>query len=126
MMKASQALRNQYVIGYQPADSDTSGKLHRIRVKSTVPKVTVHARSAYYALRLHRPRHRPRPAPLKFLLLFDVASEHEAGLNYPSDLVVFCAQRTEDVALGIIPRVNEGKVSANEEATGLIGGGHRK
>ncbi len=49
MVKASQALRNQYVIGYQPADSDPSGKLHRIRVKSTVPKVTVHARSAYYA-----------------------------------------------------------------------------
>jgi len=49
MMKISQALRNQYVIGYQPADSEPSGKLHRIRVKSTVPKVTVHARSAYYA-----------------------------------------------------------------------------
>jgi Ca-activated chloride channel family protein len=49
MVKASEALRNQYIIGYQPADSDPSGKLHRIRVKSTVPKVTVHARSAYYA-----------------------------------------------------------------------------
>jgi Ca-activated chloride channel family protein len=49
MMKISQALRNQYVIGYQPADSELSGKLHRFRVKTTVPKVTVHARSAYYA-----------------------------------------------------------------------------
>jgi len=49
MMKISQALRNEYVIGYQPADSEPSGKLHRIRVKSTVPKVTVHARTSYYA-----------------------------------------------------------------------------
>ncbi len=49
MLKVGQALRNQYVIGYQPAASDPSGKLHRIRVKSTVPKVTVHARSGYYA-----------------------------------------------------------------------------
>ncbi len=49
MLKVGQALRNQYVIGYQPADSEPSGKLHRIRVKSTVPKVAVHARSGYYA-----------------------------------------------------------------------------
>jgi len=49
MMKVSQALRNEYVIGYQPAESEPSGKLHRIRVKSTVPKVSVHARSGYYA-----------------------------------------------------------------------------
>jgi Ca-activated chloride channel family protein len=49
MAKVGQALRNEYVIGYQPADSETSGKLHRIRVKSTVPKVIVHARTSYYA-----------------------------------------------------------------------------
>jgi Ca-activated chloride channel family protein len=49
MLKIGQALRNQYVIGYQPADSEPSGKLHRIRVKSTMPKVSVHARSGYYA-----------------------------------------------------------------------------
>jgi len=49
ILKVGQALRNQYVIGYQPADSEPSGKLHRIRVKSTLPKVTVHARSGYYA-----------------------------------------------------------------------------
>ncbi|HEY1756086.1 MAG TPA: VWA domain-containing protein [Bryobacteraceae bacterium] len=49
MAKIGQALRNEYVIGYQPAESETSGKLHRIHVKSTVPKVTVHARSGYYA-----------------------------------------------------------------------------
>ena len=49
MMKTGQALRNEYVIGYQPADSQLSGKWHRIRVKSIVPKVSVHARSGYYA-----------------------------------------------------------------------------
>jgi len=49
MLKISQALRSEYVIGYQPADTDLSGKLHRIRVKSTVPKAVVHARSGYYA-----------------------------------------------------------------------------
>ncbi len=49
MMKVSQALRNEYVIGYEPAETAASGKLHRIRVKSKVPKVTVHARSGYYA-----------------------------------------------------------------------------
>jgi len=48
MIKASQALRNEYVIGYRPADSELSGKWHHIRVKSTVPKVSVHARSGYY------------------------------------------------------------------------------
>jgi Ca-activated chloride channel family protein len=49
MMKAGQALRNEYMIGYLPADFGQSGKWHRIRVKSTVPNVSVHARSGYYA-----------------------------------------------------------------------------
>jgi Ca-activated chloride channel family protein len=49
MAKVGEALRNQYVIGYQPADSGTSGKLHRIHVTTTVPKVYVHARTGYYA-----------------------------------------------------------------------------
>jgi Ca-activated chloride channel family protein len=49
MVKAGEAVRNQYVIGYQIADSGTPGKYHRIRVKSTVPKVNVHARSGYYS-----------------------------------------------------------------------------
>lgn len=49
MAKVGEALRNEYVIGYQPADSGTSGKLHRIRVTSTVPKVYIHARNGYYA-----------------------------------------------------------------------------
>ena len=47
--KAGQALRNQYVIGYQPPDSRTSGKWHRVRVKTNVPKLTVYARNGYYA-----------------------------------------------------------------------------
>lgn len=51
--KAGEALRNQYVIGFQPADSGLSGKAHRIRVTmanpaSAMPKIYVHARSAYY------------------------------------------------------------------------------
>lgn len=49
MTKAGQALRNEYVIGYQPADSGSSGKWHRIRVKTTLPKVSIHARNGYYA-----------------------------------------------------------------------------
>jgi Ca-activated chloride channel family protein len=48
IMKVGQALRNEYMIGYQPADSELSGKWHRIRVKSTVPKVRVYARNGYY------------------------------------------------------------------------------
>jgi Ca-activated chloride channel homolog len=49
MLKAAQALRSEYVIGYRPADSGLSGKWHPIRVKSTVPHVSVHTRSGYYA-----------------------------------------------------------------------------
>lgn len=49
MRDVSEALRNQYVIGYQPADPGASGKSHRIRVTTTVPKVHLHARSGYYA-----------------------------------------------------------------------------
>jgi Ca-activated chloride channel family protein len=49
MMKVGEALRNEYMIGYQPADFELSGKWHRIRVKSSVPKVRIHARSGYYA-----------------------------------------------------------------------------
>jgi Ca-activated chloride channel homolog len=49
LTKVGQALRNQYMIGYQPAVSDHSGKWHRIHVKTTVPKVNIYARSGYYA-----------------------------------------------------------------------------
>jgi Ca-activated chloride channel family protein len=49
MVKVGQSLRNEYVIGYRPAEFGQSGKWHRIRVKTTVPKLSVHARSGYYA-----------------------------------------------------------------------------
>jgi Ca-activated chloride channel family protein len=48
-IKAGRAIRNEYVIGYQPPDSGLSGKWHRVRVKSDVPKVNVYARSGYYS-----------------------------------------------------------------------------
>jgi Ca-activated chloride channel family protein len=48
-IKAGRALRNEYVIGYQPASSGPTGKWHRIRVKSNVPKLNVYARNGYYA-----------------------------------------------------------------------------
>ena len=47
--KAGRALRNQYVIGYQPPGSLASGKWHQVHVKSNVPKVRVYARKGYYA-----------------------------------------------------------------------------
>ena len=47
-IKVGQALRNEYVIGYQPPNSGATGKWHRVRVKSHVPKVNVYARNGYY------------------------------------------------------------------------------
>jgi len=49
VIKAGQALREEYLIGYQPPDSGTAGKWHRVRVKSNVPKVNVYARNGYYS-----------------------------------------------------------------------------
>jgi Ca-activated chloride channel family protein len=49
VIKVGQAFRNEYLIGYQPSNPGASGKWHRVRVKSHVPKVNVHARSAYYS-----------------------------------------------------------------------------
>ena len=114
-LQAGQALRNQYVIGYEPADSEPSGKLHRIRVKSTLPKVTVHARSSYYAP--------SAPLILRFLLHYVVAKD-EADFADGPDLVIVQAQGTEDVALRVAAGVNPGNVSANEEASGLKGRRH--
>ena len=37
-IKTGLALRSEYVIGYQPRDFGTTGKWHRIRVKSNLPK----------------------------------------------------------------------------------------
>jgi Ca-activated chloride channel family protein len=48
MIKIGEALRNEYVIGYQPAESGSPGKWHRVRVKSDVPKVNVYSRNGYY------------------------------------------------------------------------------
>lgn len=49
VIRAGQTLRNEYVIGFHPGDSGTSGEYHRIRVKSNLPKVDVHARNGYYS-----------------------------------------------------------------------------
>ena len=48
-IKAGRALRNEYVIGYQPPSSGATGKWRHVRVKSNVPKVNVYARNGYYA-----------------------------------------------------------------------------
>jgi Ca-activated chloride channel homolog len=48
-IKAGRAIRNEYVIGYQPPSSGANGKWHRVRVKSNVPKVNVYARNGYYS-----------------------------------------------------------------------------
>jgi hypothetical protein len=49
VIKAGQALRCEYLIGYRPPNSGTVGKWRRVRVKSNVPKVNVHARNCYYS-----------------------------------------------------------------------------
>jgi Ca-activated chloride channel homolog len=48
-IKVGRALRNEYIIGYQPPNSGATGKYHRVHVKSNVPKVNVYARNGYYA-----------------------------------------------------------------------------
>jgi len=42
-------IRNQYVIGYTPADLTKDGKFRTIRVEVNVPGATVRTRSGYYA-----------------------------------------------------------------------------
>ncbi len=46
-------LRNQYVLGYRPANSARDGRWHKIKVKLQPPRglppLTVHAKSGYYA-----------------------------------------------------------------------------
>ena len=49
VLRVAQAIRTEYVIAYQAPPSDASGKWHRIRVKSHVPKARVYARSGYYS-----------------------------------------------------------------------------
>lgn len=48
--KIGEALRNEYILGFQPSGNGSlPGKAHRIRVTTTLPKVYVHARSSYIA-----------------------------------------------------------------------------
>lgn len=51
--KISTELRNQYVIGYMPKDLSRDGKWRKVKVKldppSGLPRLTVHARTGYYA-----------------------------------------------------------------------------
>lgn len=49
LSKTGRALRSEYLIGFQPSDTGASGKWHQIRIKSSAPKVHVHARNGYYA-----------------------------------------------------------------------------
>ena len=48
-VKAGEAIRNVYVIGYRAPDSNASGKWHRIRVKVDIPHTSVSARNGYYS-----------------------------------------------------------------------------
>ena len=47
-MKATRAIRSEYVIGYQPQQSTSSGKWHTVRVKLDVPGTSVYSRGGYY------------------------------------------------------------------------------
>jgi Ca-activated chloride channel family protein len=48
-VKAGQALRNEYVIGYRPPEAGYTGKWHRVRVKLHAKDANVYARDGYYA-----------------------------------------------------------------------------
>ena len=48
-VKVGRAIRNEYVIGYQPPDAGDSGKWHHLRVKLDVPRLNVYARNGYYS-----------------------------------------------------------------------------
>lgn len=51
--KISSELRNEYVLGYKPADEKRDGKWRKVRVRLVppqgLPQLTVHARNGYYA-----------------------------------------------------------------------------
>ncbi len=44
-------IRNQYILGYTPANQAADGKFRTVRVEVSVPGVTVRTRSGYYAPR---------------------------------------------------------------------------
>jgi Ca-activated chloride channel homolog len=48
-VKVGQAIRNEYVIGYQAPSPVDTGKWHRIHIKSDISHASVYARSGYYA-----------------------------------------------------------------------------
>jgi Ca-activated chloride channel family protein len=48
--QVGQAIRNQYLIGYRPLESEAIiGKWHKIRVKLDVPDTHIYARNGYYS-----------------------------------------------------------------------------
>ena len=47
--RIGRAMRSQYVLGFAPANTDQSGKWHRVQVKLRVPQTRVFARQGYYA-----------------------------------------------------------------------------
>ena len=51
--KISMELRNQYVVGYRPANHTHDGKWRKVKIKLRPPKglppLTVYARTGYYA-----------------------------------------------------------------------------
>jgi Ca-activated chloride channel family protein len=47
--KIGAALRNQYVLGYYPAENGPAGKWRKIQVKANVPGVHLYSRTGYYA-----------------------------------------------------------------------------
>jgi Ca-activated chloride channel homolog len=47
--KISQAVREQYIVGYRQSDRDDSGKWHAIQLKINSPQLKVYARKGYYS-----------------------------------------------------------------------------
>jgi Ca-activated chloride channel family protein len=47
--KISQAVREQYVVGYRQSDRDDSGKWHAVQLKINSPQLKVYARKGYYS-----------------------------------------------------------------------------
>jgi Ca-activated chloride channel homolog len=48
-IQIGQAIRSEYVIGYQPPQAPSLGKWHSVRVKLDLPHVEVHGRNGYYS-----------------------------------------------------------------------------
>jgi Ca-activated chloride channel homolog len=48
-IRIGQAIRGEYVIGYQAPQAHPAGKWHRVRVKLDMPDVEVHGRNGYYS-----------------------------------------------------------------------------